>query len=381
MSGRYIDENVKRRLYAESMGYCMNPNCRCNLFAGTGDIIEKAHIDPYCKTADNSFENLVLLCPNCHTNFDKNNAFTPQEVLSWKKTRQKELKNFFEKKFTTFEELEAAVVPLLMENRTIYENYYKKNNKKLWDKFEPVILINNRKLKLLLKANLNLIQKQQEEWYSNLASIHLFMAHIEEFEATRGDDEKNREILFPVEINSIFGVVPVEESLIPSTECLELLIKKLKEQEKFVAIEMGVEHPCILMVENNKTVQVFLDDAPRLRQIYYNYKCFKKTNVRLESLNFALKYIRNKKVPFKFINDENLREISINHIKMIFVYEYCLGQVKLMEMLPEEDTVIVNLHNWNGESCISRQAYERAEKMNVKLLTMDAFYEYVKEIK
>lgn len=381
MSGRYIDENVKRRLYAESMGYCMNPNCRCNLFAGTGDIIEKAHIDPYCKTADNSFDNLVLLCPNCHTNFDKNNAFTPQEILSWKKTRQEELKNFFEKKFTTFEELEAAVVPLLMENKTIYENYYKKNNKKLWDKFEPVILINNRKLKLLLKTNLNLIQKQQEEWYSNLASIHLFMAHIEEFEATRGDDEKNREILFPVEINSIFGVVPVEESLIPSTECLELLIKKLKEQEKFVAIEMGVEHPCILMVENNKTVQVFLDDAPRLRQIYYNYKCFKKTNVRLESLNFALKYIRNKKVPFKFINDENLREISINHIKMIFVYEYCLGQVKLMEMLPEEDTVIVNLHNWNGESCISRQAYERAEKMNVKLLTMDAVYEYVQEIK
>lgn len=381
MSGRYIDENVKRRLYAESMGYCMNPNCGCNLFAGTGDIIEKAHIDPYCKTADNSFDNLVLLCPNCHTNFDKNNAFTPQEILSWKKTRQEELKNFFEKKFTTFEELEAAVVPLLMENKTIYENYYKKNNKKLWDKFEPVILINNRKLKLLLKTNLNLIQKQQEEWYSNLASIHLFMAHIEEFEATRGDDEKNREILFPVEINSIFGVVPVEESLIPSTECLELLIKKLKEQEKFVAIEMGVEHPCILMVENNKTVQVFLDDAPRLRQIYYNYKCFKKTNVRLESLNFALKYIRNKKVPFKFINDENLREISINHIKMIFVYEYCLGQVKLMEMLPEEDTVIVNLHNWNGESCISRQAYERAEKMNVKLLTMDAFYEYVQEIK
>lgn len=381
MSGRYIDENVKRRLYAESMGYCMNPNCRCNLFAGTGDIIEKAHIDPYCKTADNSFDNLVLLCPNCHTNFDKNNAFTPQEILSWKKTQQEELKNFFEKKFTTFEELEAAVVPLLMENKTIYENYYKKNNKKLWDKFEPVILINNRKLKLLLKTNLNLIQKQQEEWYSNLASIHLFMAHIEEFEATRGDDEKNREILFPVEINSIFGVVPVEESLIPSTECLELLIKKLKEQEKFVAIEMGVEHPCILMVENNKTVQVFLDDAPRLRQIYYNYKCFKKTNVRLESLNFALKYIRNKKVPFKFINDENLREISINHIKMIFVYEYCLGQVKLMEMLPEEDTVIVNLHNWNGESCISRQAYERAEKMNVKLLTMDAFYEYVQEIK
>ena len=54
MGSRYIDENVKRRLYAESMGYCMNPSCRCCLFTGKGDIVEKAHIDPYCKTADNS---------------------------------------------------------------------------------------------------------------------------------------------------------------------------------------------------------------------------------------------------------------------------------------------------------------------------------------
>lgn len=381
MSGRYIDENIKRRLYAESMGYCMNPDCRCNLFAGTGDIIEKAHIDPYCKTANNSFENLVLLCPNCHTNFDKNNAFTPQEVLSWKKTRQEELEKFFEKKFATFEALEAAVVPLLMENKMIYENYYKNNNKKLWDKFELVILINNRKLKLLFEKNLNLIQRHQEDRYSNLTYIQLFMAHVEEFEATRGDDEKNREILFPVEINSMFGIASVDESLIPSTERLELLIKKLKEQGKFVDIKMGVEHPYILMLENNKTAEIFLDDTPRLRQIYYNYECFEKTDVRLKSLNFALKYIRTKKVPFKFINDENLREISINHTKMIFVYEYCLGQARLIEMLPEENTVIVNLHNWNGESCISGQAYERAKKMNVKLLTMDAFYEYIKEIK
>ena len=29
---RYIDENIKRRLYAESMGRCMNPDCMCELF-------------------------------------------------------------------------------------------------------------------------------------------------------------------------------------------------------------------------------------------------------------------------------------------------------------------------------------------------------------
>ena len=47
MSRKPIEENVKRRLFAESMGRCMNPNCRKELFESCGDIIEKAHIDPY----------------------------------------------------------------------------------------------------------------------------------------------------------------------------------------------------------------------------------------------------------------------------------------------------------------------------------------------
>lgn len=95
MVSRYIDEAVKRKLYAEPMGRCMNPNCQRELFCKNGDIIEKAHIDPYCETADNSFENLVLLCPNCHTELDKNHAFTPKEVLEWKGIRKEELEEFF----------------------------------------------------------------------------------------------------------------------------------------------------------------------------------------------------------------------------------------------------------------------------------------------
>lgn len=105
MNSRYIDEYVKRKLYAESMGRCMNPKCQRELFRENGDIIERAHIDPYCETADNTFENLVLLCPNCHTDFDKNHAFTPEEVLGWKKIRNEEFERIFRKKYTTFEEL------------------------------------------------------------------------------------------------------------------------------------------------------------------------------------------------------------------------------------------------------------------------------------
>ena len=46
----------------------------------------------------------------------------------------------------------------------------------------------------------------------------------------------------------------------------------------------------------------------------------------------------------------------------------------------EKNSIIVNLHNWNGESCISSQAYAEAKCMNVRLLTMKAFYGYINEI-
>ena len=322
MSGRHIEENVKRKLYAESMGKCMNPSCNKELFCKNGDIIEKAHIDAYSETADNSFENLVLLCPNCHTDFDKNKAFSPEEVLTWKKIRKQELEKFFNKKYDTFEELERSVVPLLLDNKTIFENYYLKNNRELWDKFEFTILANNRKLKMLFSANLNLLQHHQNSDYSNLAYIQSFIAHVDEFEATRSDEEKHREIFFPSEINSMFGLDPVIDSMIPSTESLELLIENLKKQNRFETIVMGIEHPFIQIKEGEKLIKVFLEDTPRLRQLYNNYGCFKSTKVRLDSLNFALKYINSRNVRYTFSDNINLREIIINDTKIIFIYEY-----------------------------------------------------------
>ena len=44
------------------------------------------------------------------------------------------------------------------------------------------------------------------------------MAHVEEFESTRSDDEKTREVLFPAKIDSMFGVAPIVDSIIPATE-------------------------------------------------------------------------------------------------------------------------------------------------------------------
>ena len=59
---------------------------------------------------------------------------------------------------------------------------------------------------------------------------------------------------------------------------------------------------------------------------------------------------------------------------MVIAYEGVLNNGN-----DEENTVIINLHNWNGASCISKQAYELASKMKVKLLTRDDFYEYIND--
>lgn len=48
MSRIKIDKVVERKLYAESMGRCMNPECQVELFINDGDMIEKAHIEAYC---------------------------------------------------------------------------------------------------------------------------------------------------------------------------------------------------------------------------------------------------------------------------------------------------------------------------------------------
>ncbi|RGJ28622.1 HNH endonuclease signature motif containing protein [Fusobacterium varium] len=370
MGRKLIEENVKRRLYAESMGKCMNPACQKNLFIVGGDIIEKAHIHPYCETVDNSFENLIILCPNCHTEFDKGTVFSSAEMKEWKKTRKEQLEIFFSEKFKTFDEMKEKIKPLLLENKNIYENYFLGDKKVLWDKFENKILVNNEKLKGILKNNLNLLQSSTN-YHSNLDCVLSFLEHIEEFKVTRGDKEKIRGVLFPENINSIFGITPVKGHMSSSTESLEAFLYVTDSD-----VELGIENPYILLGDD----KIFLDDTPRLSQLYYNNRCFRETVVNLKSLNFALKYIKTRRGPFEYKNFPNLREIIINGVTIIFVYEYCLSKAFLMNLCPEKDSVIVNLHNWNGESCISGEAYNFSKTLDIVLLTLDNFYGYIREV-
>lgn len=375
---RNISEIVERKLYAESLGKCMNPNCKEDLFKMNGDIIERAHIIPYAKTANNSFDNLILLCPNCHTNYDKNSAFSAEELLSWKKIRQQEVSQFFNKKFNSFNSLKKEVIPLLIENKKIFETYYLGGEKELWNMFENKVLANNALLRHLFEQNLDLFQKNKEKSYSNLEYIKTFILHTEEFEKTRFNDEKTRKILFPQEINSMFGISPVKDSFLQSTESLEDLITKLKSKGDYINIFLGINNPYIHFIENHTFTKVYLNDTPRIRQLYFDYNCFKQMHVRLESLNWILKYLNKQNIKYNFIEDTNLKEITVNKKKIIFVYEYCLSKLDLVKLAPEENCFIVNLHNWNGESCISKEALDFAHTTSVTLFTTDDFCEYIR---
>ncbi|WP_227866743.1 hypothetical protein [Clostridioides sp. ES-S-0190-01] len=264
------------------------------------------------------------------------------------------------------------------ENKYIYENYFLGDKKALWDKFEPQALSSNEKLKLLLENNMNLFQNHSEKGYSNLEVVRKFITHINEFICTRLDEEKNRAVLFPEKINSIFGIVPVKEHLMPSTESLEGFLKIMQKQNRIEEILLGIDEPYILLKDDDKVV---LTDTPRLRQLYFDNKCFIKTGVRLESLNFALKYLKSRNINFIYKDPIMLREIIVNGVSIFFVYEYCLSKVFLTKMSPEPNSVIVNLHNWNGQFCISQEAYDLANTFGVTLLTIEDFYRYVNKIK
>lgn len=77
MSRDVVPAEVKRAVLVEAGHRCAIPTCR----ATTTEI---AHIVPWAETQDNSFENLIALCPNCHTRFDQKKEIDRLAVKMYK---------------------------------------------------------------------------------------------------------------------------------------------------------------------------------------------------------------------------------------------------------------------------------------------------------
>lgn len=64
MNRPVIPTHLKRRVLVEAGHRCAIPTCR-------HPTTEIAHITPWSKVKAHSYDNLIALCPNCHTRFDK----------------------------------------------------------------------------------------------------------------------------------------------------------------------------------------------------------------------------------------------------------------------------------------------------------------------
>lgn len=72
-----IHAEVRRAVLVEAGHRCAIPTCRST-------TTEIAHIVPWTETHDNSFENLIALCPTCHTRFDQKKEIDRRSVKMYK---------------------------------------------------------------------------------------------------------------------------------------------------------------------------------------------------------------------------------------------------------------------------------------------------------
>jgi len=222
-----ISNLVKRKLLASSGGYCGNPNCHRNLFEfiETGDISsieELAHIigqkekgprgeDELSPSHRDEYDNIILLCPTCHTTIDKNPHLYPKEKLQkWKSEHEERIKNLFlTPKFNKRADARDYVMPLFMENKAIFDQYgpfsYNAVKDKMateleWERLSlQKIIPNNRKIESVVSRNQDLLTDGEYQ-----LSIR-FKLHREGFEYNKLSGDVNATVpSFPIEFEKVF---------------------------------------------------------------------------------------------------------------------------------------------------------------------------------
>ncbi|ELP3275703.1 hypothetical protein ACSFN6_001981 [Escherichia coli] len=214
-----------RKLFASSGGYCQNPKCLEPLFEDAGDKIitigELAHIfsaidnGPRTNTELTAeergyFDNIILLCANCHTKIDKaENYYTDEIIRGWKGEHIAKINaTFGVREFNSREEVHAELDKLFRENKVIFNTYGPQSEAALnpespqvniWlRKIQTHILPNNRKIIRLIDKNYQLIHEDEKDVFVKLCM------HVDDFESKHLELTCDNGEKFPPEAIDLF---------------------------------------------------------------------------------------------------------------------------------------------------------------------------------
>lgn len=213
--------STRRKLWAECIGYCENPDCLRYLFFNNNkfDFGELAHIiaassggardtSPAEMSSQEraTSDNIIVLCPTCHTMVDKDEeSFSVDLLKSWKLQRISAGERavgtrLLGDRLSLWQELE----PLMAENSLIHAEYAPRSGLhfSLADRWKDqvcrVVIPNNVKIYSLLHSNTTLLTSDERQ------ILQKFDLHQKQFRERHINDNWIPEsIMYPPEMDNI----------------------------------------------------------------------------------------------------------------------------------------------------------------------------------
>jgi hypothetical protein len=223
-----ISTETKLRLFSEAAGHCQHPDCLEPLFpvemGGDKHIAEMAHVIPHGQNGPrheerpvgefeaDSFENLILLCPTCHTIIDKNpDAYTRSKLLDWKSNHLAALAhNQGIRAYDERGQVREAVATAMAENKAVWKEFAPATGSSFeydpeseaattWvQRMRGVILPNHFRIQAIIKANLHHATKTERETFAR------YQEHVRGLSERHVCGIAGRAIRYPAEMDEIF---------------------------------------------------------------------------------------------------------------------------------------------------------------------------------
>lgn len=198
-----VAEKDIKKLWGLAAGRCSKPGCEaeCIRFLDANDptvVGEMAHVIAkkpdgprgVPEGGDDSYENLILLCPTHHTEIDKapNEFFPAETIIRWKTDHEQRVRNsFLSPRFSRREELAVAIKRLLISNKGTWQHYGPdseeatrnplSNMHTVWELRKlDTIVPNNRRIIRMIETNKELFDIKDYEICAQ------FVEHAEGFE-------------------------------------------------------------------------------------------------------------------------------------------------------------------------------------------------------